>query len=261
MKYLKPYNESKVEIHQWMYEFSILDYTINKDGSVDIENTLGLHDIWVDEIPFKINYAPSVIATNCHLTSLKNFPTKVYEEYSGALGTSAGDNRGYYWVGDNQLTSLEGCPKKVKRFIASDNQLTSLKGAPEYVYDACYLNGNQLESMEGCPKYIGLKLDIYDNPLKSLIGIPPDMMIFQEDKSVLNYKEKNGVYTFRANPEMLDAYWDDVLQNEPEYFKYLKKVENFMVDGCQIVSFMITKKLWDKYKHLDRSNKLWDFKS
>tara|TARA_B100001059_G_C17418586_1_gene372015 strand:+ start:128 stop:589 length:462 start_codon:yes stop_codon:yes gene_type:complete len=73
----------------------------------------------------------------------------------------------------NNLTSLEGAPKKVGgEFWCDYNNLTSLEGAPKQVggyFDCC---NNNLTSLEGCPKYIGSDFWCYKNNLTSLKGCP-----------------------------------------------------------------------------------------
>lgn len=238
---------------------SKIKYSINPNGSVNINGTLNLrHKQFTDgEIPVKINYASGVLVDNCGLKSIKNLPRKISETYSD-------DISGYYWINENEIESLIGCPKKVKRFIASNNKIKSLEGAPEYVHDACILNDNNIESMEYCPKYIGLTLHIWNNPIKSIIGIPPDLMVdcseWKTNRSITNYKVEDGIYRFEISKDILDEYWNYNLEREPSYFKYLFKSitnETTAHNTCAISS-----KLWTKFRHLDLSNKtnLWDMK-
>ena len=61
---------------------------------------------------------------------------------------------------NNNLTSLEGCPKEVgDTFYCSSNKLTSLQYSPEIVNGRFYCGDNPLESLEG-----------YDLPYKQLIS-------------------------------------------------------------------------------------------
>ena len=74
---------------------------------------------------------------------------------------------------NNDLTSLEGCPKEVKGdFDCSSNNLTSLDGSPEIVsgyFDCSY---NKLTSLEGCPKEVKGNFYCSNNNLISLNGLP-----------------------------------------------------------------------------------------
>ena len=103
------------EIHNICNEYNITNYTINRDGSIDVDGDVNL--------------------SNRNLTKLKLNFNKV----SGSL-----------YCHNNKLTSLEGCPKEVgDTFYCSSNKLTSLKGGPEKVYDMFYCGGNPLESLDG----------------------------------------------------------------------------------------------------------------
>ncbi len=63
---------------------------------------------------------------------------------------------GFFICSHNQLTSLEGAPKKIGGdFHCSWNQLTSLVGAPEKVGGSFYCLWNQLTSLVGEPKEVG----------------------------------------------------------------------------------------------------------
>ena len=74
--------------------------------------------------------------------------------------------RGFYCK-DNQLTSLEGAPKEVKKsFYCSNNQLTSLEGAPINVGIGFNCDNNQLTSLKGAPKEVGGSFACRNNPTK-----------------------------------------------------------------------------------------------
>ena len=70
--------------------------------------------------------------------------------------------------GCNNLTSLEGAPKEVKKYFNCSrcNNLTSLEGAPEYVgEDFNCIRCENLKSLEGAPKVIKGRF-IHDEYLK-----------------------------------------------------------------------------------------------
>jgi hypothetical protein len=87
------------------------------------------------------------------------------------LPVQFGHVSGYFFVNNNQLTSLDGSPQTVgEHFDVSYNQLTSLKGASQKVggfFDASY---NQLTSLEGAPQNVGWSFNVSDNQLTSLKG-------------------------------------------------------------------------------------------
>ena len=103
------------EIHEICKRYLIYNYSINLDGSIDVEDSVYLFNMNLDKLPLKFN----------------------------KVG-------GYFGCSNNNLTSLEGCPKEVgDTFYCSSNKLTSLKGGPEKVYDMFYCGGNPLESLDG----------------------------------------------------------------------------------------------------------------
>ena len=103
------------EIHNICKEYNITNYTINPDGSIDVDGKVDLSYMDLTEIPLKFN------------------------KVSGS-----------FYCHGNQLKSLVGGPKEVGDiFYCSSNKLTSLKGGPEKVYDMFYCGGNPLESLDG----------------------------------------------------------------------------------------------------------------
>ena len=106
---------TKEEIHRICNSFEIENYTINPDGSIDVDGYVELGVYKLDKIPLKFNNVS-----------------------------------GYFNISYNDITSLEGCPKYVGRwFSCNDNNLTSLKGCPNYIGGTFYCGGNPLESLEG----------------------------------------------------------------------------------------------------------------
>jgi len=76
---------------------------------------------------------------------------------------------GIFDCGNNQLTSLEGCPTKVGGDLwCNDNQLTNLTGCPTSISGSLGCYNNHLTSLKGCPTYIGGSLGCYNNHLTSL---------------------------------------------------------------------------------------------
>ena len=95
MRYLKKY-ESHEDIRSICRKYGIEDYTINDDGSIDVDN---LSSEKLTKLPLKFRSVSGVF--NCY---------------------------------NNELTSLEGCPKSVgDSFSCSYNNLTSLRGCPKSV--------------------------------------------------------------------------------------------------------------------------------
>ena len=105
----------KEEIHTICEKYGIINYTINPDGSIDVYGNVYLFNMNLDKLPLKFN----------------------------KVG-------GYFGCSNNNLTSLEGCPKEVgDDFYCSNNKLTSLEDCPKFVGRNFYCNINPLESLEG----------------------------------------------------------------------------------------------------------------
>ena len=98
MKYLKIFEKFQ-PIYEICTEFGITNYTINTDGSIDVDGDVDISVKGLREIPIKFNKIT-----------------------------------GGFYCDNNKLTSLEGGPKSVGgHFYCSDNKLTSLEGAPQSI--------------------------------------------------------------------------------------------------------------------------------
>ena len=150
MKYLK-YFESNSEIDSICGEYRIKNYTINPDGTVDVNGDVNLYEKGLTKLPLKFGYVSGEFDCSYNqLTSLEGSPKKV---------------GGGFYCGYNKLVTLEGAPKEVGGYFdCRYNQLTSLVGAPEEVmYFNC--SNNQLTSLEGAPMEVGGYFHCDGNPL------------------------------------------------------------------------------------------------
>ena len=135
------------EIHDICKEYNITNYSINPDGSIDVDGNVDLNKKGLIEIPLKFNkVSKSFLCKQNQLTSLYGSPERV---------------DGYFSCEYNKLTSLEGCPKFVGRnFNCNENNLTSLEGFPKFVGRNLLCTRNPLESLEGYNlKYYNLYCD------------------------------------------------------------------------------------------------------
>ena len=137
MKYLKKFNESFNDIDAICRKYDITNYTINEDGTIDVDDTeidIASHELI--EIPLKFR------------------------------------NVNKFYCYDNQLTSLEGSPVVTSLFSCFNNKLTSLQGCPKYANEGFFCYRNELTSLEGSPKYVGEDFYCFDNKLTSFEGSP-----------------------------------------------------------------------------------------
>ena len=108
-------------IHDICKRYNITNYTINGDGSIDVNGDVDLY--------------------NCNLTELPLVFNKV---------------SGWFDCGKNRLTSLKGSPKWVGgSFACSNNRLTSLEFCPDYVGNWFSCESNQLTN-NYCDTEIGV---------------------------------------------------------------------------------------------------------
>jgi hypothetical protein len=140
MKHLKLFESFKEkDIHAICREYGIKNYTINEDGSIDVDG-------------------------NAHLSFNKDL-TKLPLKFRNVTGN--------FYCCDNELTSLEGCPESVGGgFYCHDNELTSLEGCPESVVKNFYCSVNKLTSLEGCPKSVGGNFGCHYNEIITFEHLP-----------------------------------------------------------------------------------------
>jgi len=133
----------KEEIHNICKRYDIKNYTINDDGSIDVDGVFYLSSKGLEKLPVKIRKVTGdFYCHNNELTSLEGCPKTV---------------GGHFYCHNNELTSLEGCPKTVGGdFECGNNNLTSLKGGPDRISGSFYCYENNL------PKHI------VDNPKAEL---------------------------------------------------------------------------------------------
>ncbi len=134
--------ESFKEIKDICEEYGIENYTINSDGSIDVDGEVILSSIDLKKIPLTFNRVTRDFrCCDNNLISLEGAPRKV-----------SGDFICY----DNLLTSIEGSPQEVGgNFYCSDNLLTSLKGGPKRVSGIFNCHRNKIWTFEGAPDYVG----------------------------------------------------------------------------------------------------------
>lgn len=132
---------NKKEIDNICEKYNITNYTINDDGSIDVDGDVDLSNKGLTKLPLK------------------------FRKVTGGFN-----------INDNCLTSLIGSPEYVGRwFNCIYNQLTSLFGAPKYVGNNFACDNNLLSSMKYCPQYIGSDFYCEYNQLTSLEYIPNEI--------------------------------------------------------------------------------------
>ena len=103
------------KIHNICKKYDIENYSINSDGSIDVDGDVDLSYKNLDKIPIKFDVVT-----------------------------------GMFYCNNNNLTSLENCPNEIKSwFNCSSNKLTSLSGIPNSKNVMYYCAENPLKSLDG----------------------------------------------------------------------------------------------------------------
>ena len=137
-------------------KYNIKNYTINDDGSIDVNGEVVLYEMDLYELPLTFNKVTGYFdCQNNKLTSLKGSPRWV---------------GGYFYCDFNDLTSLEFSPEYVGgSFGCVDNDLTDLVGSPKEVGGYFYCASNQnLVNLKGYSEKIGKELVCHYTPLGSI---------------------------------------------------------------------------------------------
>lgn len=179
---LKKFNEHlsfpklEQEIRNICREFYIKNYSINEDGSVDVNGDVEIEEWEIEKLPLRFR----------NIT-------------------------GGFWINDNKLKSLKGCPKTVDEdFSCAGNFLVSLVGGPESVGGDFYCNDGKLRSLEGSPRRIGGDFHCDNNRIVDFKGVP-ELIRYGFD---CNHNPVNEIY--QLNPckdfiELLNEY--DVIRD------------------------------------------------
>lgn len=107
---------NKELIKEICIRYKIKNYTINKDGSIDVDDNVSIVKFDINYIPIKFNKVSGYFScSGMNLTSLNNCPMEV---------------GGWFDCSYNHLTSLESLPKnhKYEFFMCYGNPLKSFDG-------------------------------------------------------------------------------------------------------------------------------------
>lgn len=154
MRHLKVF-ENFNDIDSICKQYGIQNYTINDDGSIDVNGSVNLSNRGLTIIPLKFNNV-------------------------------SGD----FDINGNKLVTLEGSPQTIGRnLFSSENLLTSLKGCPSSIGDGFYCVDNKLVTLEYYPETITGDFDCYGNPIYEIYRIFNDYIKF---KNSLDYNYIRG---------------------------------------------------------------------
>ncbi len=154
MKHLKEFKifESLADIEKICKDLGIKNFTVNPDGTVDVNGDVNISRRGLTKIPIKFGKVSGYFYCNLNkITSLEGSPS-----YVG----------GSFWCEYNRLTSLEGSPSYVGgNFWCLNNSIKSLKGGPISVGDDFYCSSNNLKTLDDCPQSVGGVFYCSNNPV------------------------------------------------------------------------------------------------
>ena len=201
MKYLKIFEnyQTEEEIAKICEKYRIRNWSINKDGLVDVNDDVYLGFKGLTELPIKFGIVSGYFyCYRNNLTTLKGAPQSVGDGFS---------------CSDNNLTTLEGAPESVGSFSCSNNNLTTLEGAPESGGVGFYCHHNSLTTLEGAPESVDGYFDCSWNKLTTLQGAPKsvggDFLCSNNKLPSLIKRHMKSINHIIANQEMYHIYNHD----------------------------------------------------
>ena len=159
MKYIKLFENFDINsINDICKQYRIKNFTINDDGSIDVNGDVDLYGKGFKKLPLKFNRVEgNFCIESCGLTTLEGSP-----KYVG----------GDFTASNNKLKTLVGAPEIVNgSFYGSLNKITNLIGAPIKVGSYFSVPMCNLTSLEGSPEYVGDLFNCDDKNLKTIIGL------------------------------------------------------------------------------------------
>jgi len=226
MKRLKIYESFRTEqeIKDLCSKYRIRNYQIRDDGSIDVGGNVGLYDSLGDlkQLPLTFNEVKGIFSCRVNnLTTLEGCPKKVHSSFN---------------CSDNNLTSLEHSPKIVEGNFRcwKNNHITSLVGLENtYIHGGLDVQGcSNLYSLKGFPKKVG-NFWYIDTPIKPIY----DKFIQECDyETMRRFNKFDVIYT-----DGLDWFID--YDNLGKFLRSVGKDEISMEDFDKFISK--TKYKWE----------------
>jgi len=141
-------------------ELGIENWTLNGDGTVDVDGHVNLYNKGLfEQLPLKFGEVTgSFRCDSNHIASLEGCPSIVGGDFN---------------CSDNRLETLEGISIEVGgNFNCSHNKLDSLKSGPISVGGCFNCSYNELTKLEGAHIKVNRRFTCYKNYLINLEGIP-----------------------------------------------------------------------------------------
>ena len=209
MRYLSLYEN--FNINHICDRYGIENYTINQDGTVDVDSYVNLQGLDIKRLPLIFNKVSGFFDCGYNkLTSLVGSPKEVNGEFS---------------CNSNKLESLNGSPRKVKSsFLCSYNKLKTLKGGPEIVGGSYGCNDNKLIDVCGFPENFHNIIEMSGNPVSEITYL---VFVHQESKFIKWLNEYNVIQGNKIFELGLDqAYY---MATKEELSLESKKFRNYIL--------------------------------
>jgi len=197
MKYIKKFNENinSSKIEAICEKYNITNYTINEDGSIDVDGDVDLYNKKLKVLPLKFRKVSGDFHCNYNQLTPQYIGSDFYcsdNQLISLVGCpqSVGGNFSCYKC---QLTSLVGCPQSVGgEFDCRYNQLISLEGAPKRVGGIFWCDSNKLKNIDYLSKYYK-ELFIQNNPISKIIYL---FTLSNENGRISNREDKDLIMDF-----------------------------------------------------------------
>ena len=175
----------KYDIDKLCELYNISNYTINSDGSIDVNGGVYFNNNTLTELPLKFNKVyGDFCCSDSNLTTLKNSPKYV---------------NGHFDCSYNELTNLNFLPEKIKQsFDCSNNKLTSLKSNQSLVGCIIDCENNDIADLSE----FNIKFESYFycslNPI-SVFGINGCSLEEIIDFKIINFIRNNEIIKWKFN--------------------------------------------------------------
>jgi len=219
------------EIHRICKKYSIENYTINDDLSIDVDGDVDLSNSNIMKIPLNFREVSGTfnISKNLQITSLKGSPKIVGSFYCWECNLESLEFgpeivNGSYNVFKNRLTSLKGGPKEVYNFHCNKNLLTSLEFAPKKVINEFDCSYNQLTSLEHSPEY-SKSFYCKDNKITNFRGLGK-----VEDYFNCNDNPVYEIWKLFRDEEWLDYFDGIIIDDDGVPSIFINRLNDFLLN-------------------------------
>lgn len=189
----KGFKDKRWTVDSVCKKYSIRNYEINDDGTINVNGGVYLRSKNLDVLPLIFKRVNGYFTCGYNrLTSLEGSP-EVCTDFS--------------CVG-NYLKNLDGCPRFVYgNFNCAENELTTLIGCPEYVTGVFCCSYNKLYDVKGFPEGFSNPIDINHNPVFEIIKIFKNI----EEPIIIDLlNDYNVIRGRKINLQLLKYVFDDL---------------------------------------------------